>query len=120
VLIFSRTLLGSASDTRATSIVVADELAEEQKLTFVPFQQAFEDAAKTAPKEFWLWDGIHPHACRSRADVASVATRRWCLIPTLNALDRVLAKEKIDRDAAVDALFVNQDALDAILPELGT
>jgi lysophospholipase L1-like esterase len=50
---------------------VARKIAEEQELTFVPFQQAFEDAAKTVPKEFWLWDGIHPtpagHALMVRA-----------------------------------------------------
>lgn len=50
---------------------VAKKLADEQKLTFVPFQQVFEDAAETAPKEFWLWDGIHPtpagHALMVRA-----------------------------------------------------
>jgi len=30
------------------------------KLTFVPFQSLFAEAAKAAPGEFWLWDGIHP------------------------------------------------------------
>lgn len=39
---------------------VAKKLADELKLTFVPFQRAFDDAAKAAPSEFWLWDGIHP------------------------------------------------------------
>jgi lysophospholipase L1-like esterase len=39
---------------------VARKLAEELKLTLVPFQAAFDAAAKAAPKEFWLWDGIHP------------------------------------------------------------
>ena len=50
---------------------VAKKLADELKLPFVPFQQAFDDAAKAAPKEFWLWDGIHPtpagHALMVRA-----------------------------------------------------
>ena len=31
-----------------------------QTLTFVTFQSVFDEAAKAAPKEFWLWDGIHP------------------------------------------------------------
>ncbi|MBI1335473.1 MAG: lipolytic protein G-D-S-L family [Phycisphaera sp.] len=39
---------------------VARKLADEMKLTFVPLQQVFSDAAKTAPNPFWLWDGIHP------------------------------------------------------------
>lgn len=39
---------------------VARKLAEEMKLTFVPFQSTFDEAAKAAPKKFWLWDGIHP------------------------------------------------------------
>lgn len=39
---------------------VARKLAEEMKLTFVPFQSAFDSAIKAAPAEFWLWDGVHP------------------------------------------------------------
>ena len=50
---------------------VAAELAAELKLTFVPFQSVFNDAAKAAPAKFWLWDGIHPtlsgHALMARA-----------------------------------------------------
>ena len=41
---------------------VAKKLAEEMKLTFVPFQPMFDQAAKAAPTDFWLWDGIHPTA----------------------------------------------------------
>jgi lysophospholipase L1-like esterase len=41
---------------------VARKLADEMKLTFVPFQSLFAEAAKAAPGEFWLWDGIHPTA----------------------------------------------------------
>jgi lysophospholipase L1-like esterase len=40
--------------------VAARTLAEEKKLTFVPFQSALNDAAKGAPAKFWLWDGVHP------------------------------------------------------------
>jgi lysophospholipase L1-like esterase len=36
------------------------KLADEFKLTFVPFQSVFDNALKAAPAEFWLWDGIHP------------------------------------------------------------
>jgi lysophospholipase L1-like esterase len=39
---------------------VARKLAEEMKLTFVPFQSVFDAAIKAAPAEFWLWDGVHP------------------------------------------------------------
>jgi lysophospholipase L1-like esterase len=39
---------------------VSKKLADEMKLTFVPFQSLFDDAVKVAPAEFWLWDGIHP------------------------------------------------------------
>jgi lysophospholipase L1-like esterase len=39
---------------------VSRKLAEEMKLTFVPFQSLFDEAVKSAPAEFWLWDGIHP------------------------------------------------------------
>ena len=39
---------------------VAKKLADEMKLTVVPFQSVFEQATQAAPKEFWLWDGIHP------------------------------------------------------------
>lgn len=38
----------------------AKKLAEEFKLTFVPFQSAFDNALKAAPADFWLWDGVHP------------------------------------------------------------
>jgi lysophospholipase L1-like esterase len=41
---------------------VAKKLAEELKLTLVPFQPVFDQAAKAAPTDFWLWDGIHPTA----------------------------------------------------------
>jgi lysophospholipase L1-like esterase len=39
---------------------VARKLADEMKLTFVPLHSFFVEAAKSAPPEFWLWDGIHP------------------------------------------------------------
>ena len=41
---------------------VSKKLADEMKLTFVPFQSLFDEAVKAAPAEFWLWDGIHPSA----------------------------------------------------------
>lgn len=39
---------------------VAKKLADELRLTFVPFQAMFDQAAKAAPGKFWLWDGVHP------------------------------------------------------------
>ncbi len=51
---------------------VAKKLADEKKLSFVPFQSLFDDAVQAAPAEFWLWDGIHP----SMAGYA-VMVRMW-------------------------------------------
>ncbi len=39
---------------------VSKKLADEFKLTFVPFQAVIDEATKAAPAEFWLWDGVHP------------------------------------------------------------
>jgi lysophospholipase L1-like esterase len=39
---------------------VAKKLAEEFKLTFVPFQAMFDEAAKLAPPAYWAGDGVHP------------------------------------------------------------
>lgn len=52
---------------------VSRKLAEDMKLSFVPFQSMFDEALKSAPAEFWLWDGIHPTA----AGHAAMA-RYWC------------------------------------------
>lgn len=38
----------------------AKKLAEEFKLTFVPFQSVFDKVLQAAPADFWLWDGVHP------------------------------------------------------------
>jgi lysophospholipase L1-like esterase len=51
---------------------VSMKLADDMKLTFVPFQSLFDEAVKAAPAEFWLWDGIHP----STAGHAIMA-RKW-------------------------------------------
>ena len=39
---------------------VAEKLAAEFKLTFVPFQKTFDPLRKTVEPKFWLWDGVHP------------------------------------------------------------
>jgi len=46
--------------TTAEYAVVARKLADEFKLTYVPFQAEFDKACKAAEGKFWLWDGIHP------------------------------------------------------------
>lgn len=35
-------------------------LAEQFNIVFVPLQDAFDEACKTAPADFWLYDGVHP------------------------------------------------------------
>jgi len=39
---------------------VAKKLADEMKLTFVPFQPMFDEASKQAPPPYWAGDGVHP------------------------------------------------------------
>ncbi|PRY52835.1 secreted protein [Arcticibacter pallidicorallinus] len=39
---------------------LAKNLAREFDATFIPFQAHFNDAAKKAPSEYWIWDGVHP------------------------------------------------------------
>ena len=39
---------------------VAKKLAGELKLTFVPFQNMFDKATKTAKPNYWAGDGVHP------------------------------------------------------------
>ncbi|MCL1938338.1 MAG: SGNH/GDSL hydrolase family protein [Candidatus Azobacteroides sp.] len=39
---------------------VAQSLAEELELTFVPFQAVFNEALKKAPAKYWGPDGVHP------------------------------------------------------------
>lgn len=35
-------------------------IAEKYNLTFIPLQKLFDEAAKKAPADFWLADGVHP------------------------------------------------------------
>jgi lysophospholipase L1-like esterase len=39
---------------------VVAKLAEKYHAAFVPFQQAFDEATKRMPADYWIWDGIHP------------------------------------------------------------
>ena len=38
----------------------AKEIAEKYDLCFVPLQENFDEAAKLAPNNYWLADGVHP------------------------------------------------------------
>lgn len=40
--------------------VKAKELAEKFNLPFIPLQEKFDEAAKLAPNNYWLRDGVHP------------------------------------------------------------
>ncbi|HXR48702.1 MAG TPA: SGNH/GDSL hydrolase family protein [Candidatus Limnocylindrales bacterium] len=48
---------------------VVRKLAAEFQAKFVPFQSAFDSAAKRAPAEFWAGDGVHP-TCASHGLMA--------------------------------------------------
>ena len=39
---------------------VAKRVADQRKLTFVPFQAMFDSATKSASPSFWAGDGVHP------------------------------------------------------------
>lgn len=38
----------------------AREVAQKYNLPFIPLQDKFDEAAKLAPNEYWLYDGVHP------------------------------------------------------------
>lgn len=38
----------------------AKEIAEKYQLPFIPLRDKFDEAAKTAPSDYWLIDGVHP------------------------------------------------------------
>jgi lysophospholipase L1-like esterase len=39
---------------------IVERLAKTHKAAYVRFQTAFDEAAKRAPAEYWIWDGVHP------------------------------------------------------------
>ena len=39
---------------------IVKQLAQQFNAIFIPCQQAFNDALKKAPADYWIWDGIHP------------------------------------------------------------
>jgi hypothetical protein len=40
-----------------------ERLASKHHATLVRFQRAFDEAAKRAPADYWIWDGVHPTYC---------------------------------------------------------
>ena len=41
---------------------VVKKIAEDYGAVFIPAQSLFDEAAKLAPAEYWLVDGVHPSA----------------------------------------------------------
>lgn len=39
---------------------IVASLAKKHATALVRFQKAFDEASKTAPAEYWIWDGVHP------------------------------------------------------------
>ncbi len=39
---------------------IVAKLANKYRAIFVQYQQAFDDAVKRGPYEYWMWDGFHP------------------------------------------------------------
>lgn len=39
---------------------IVHRLAEKYKATCIEYQAMFEEAAKKAPADYWIWDGVHP------------------------------------------------------------
>lgn len=39
---------------------IVAKLAKKHDAAFVPFQRVFDEAAKRAPPDYWIWDNVHP------------------------------------------------------------
>lgn len=46
-------------DVKRRQAIVA-KLAEKHHAALVHFQSLFDEAAKRAPADYWIWDGVHP------------------------------------------------------------
>lgn len=46
----------------AKRAAAAKRVAEKYGIKFIPLQEKFDEAAKKAPAEYWLLDGVHPSA----------------------------------------------------------
>ena len=55
VLMMAMLFSGCSADTAA-----AKRIAEKYHLTFIPLQEKFDEACKSAPADYWLRDGVHP------------------------------------------------------------
>ena len=58
---------------------IVKKLAKENNAIYVPFQEAFNEALKKAPADYWVWDGIHPmpagHELMARTWLKEVSTK---------------------------------------------
>lgn len=50
----------SLSQTQLGRQAIAAKLAKQYGAAFVPYQQRFNEAAKRAPADYWVWDSVHP------------------------------------------------------------
>ena len=41
---------------------ITEKLAQKHGIKYIPLQEKFNEAAKLAPPEYWLFDGVHPSA----------------------------------------------------------
>ena len=48
------------NDGLAKRRAVVAKLAKAHGAALVKYQQAFDDATKRAPADYWIWDGVHP------------------------------------------------------------
>ena len=39
---------------------IVRKIASERNAIFVPLEEVFDSAFQRAPKEYWIWDGVHP------------------------------------------------------------
>jgi lysophospholipase L1-like esterase len=51
---------------------IAEKIALDYNAVYVKLQDAFDEACKKAPVEYWIWDGIHPTVAGHE-----VITREW-------------------------------------------
>jgi len=48
------------NDGLAKRRAIVAKLAKKHDAAVVRYQQVFDEAAKRAPAEYWIWDGVHP------------------------------------------------------------
>ena len=71
------------ADITARQAIVA-KLAKKHDAALVRFQQAFDEAVKRAPAEYWIWDSVHPtyngHQIMAEAWIRDV-NQHWPAVP---------------------------------------